>query len=139
VAAAVALVALALARLRPLRAEVRGPSMEPSLLDGDWVLALRLRPAVGDVVVVEHPGRPGFEIVKRVAAGPGDEIHVLPGGRPLPGPVRLGAGEWFLTGDRLDASTDSRAFGPVGTRNIRGVVRLAYRPGAGFVALRRRP
>ena len=28
-------------------------------------------PKVGDVVVVEHPGRPGYEMVKRIAAGAG--------------------------------------------------------------------
>jgi len=111
--------------------------MEPGLRDGDWVLALRLRPAVGDVVVVDHPARPGFEMVKRVAAGPGDEARALPGGEILPVPVRLGAGEWFVAGDRPAASTDSRSFGPVSTRHIRGVVRLAYRPGTGFVAIAR--
>ena len=96
--------------------------MEPALHDGDRVLFVRLRPAVGDVVVAEHPARPGFDLVKRVAGAPGDVVGTLPGGARLPEPVRLGPGEWFLVGDRPDASTDSRHLGPVGA--IRGVVRV---------------
>ncbi len=68
--------------------------MEPALADGDWVLAVsggRVR--VGDVVVVEHPGRRGFLIIKRVAG--------------------LVNGGWWVLGDSPDASTDSRHFGAV--------------------------
>jgi nickel-type superoxide dismutase maturation protease len=73
---------------------VAGASMDPALRDGDWILARRTaRIAVGDVVVVEHPGRPGMLVVKRVA-----EL------RP--------DGYWVL-GDHAAASTDSRQFGAV--------------------------
>ena len=45
--------------------------MEPLLPDGAWVLLLprpgRL-PRLGQVVVAEHPARPGFELIKRVAS-----------------------------------------------------------------------
>ncbi|MCU0300016.1 MAG: nickel-type superoxide dismutase maturation protease [Candidatus Nanopelagicales bacterium] len=73
---------------------VAGASMAPGLRDGDWVLARRVsRVRAGDVVVLEHPGRPGFLVVKRVdAVGPD--------------------GYWVL-GDAAEASTDSRHFGPV--------------------------
>jgi nickel-type superoxide dismutase maturation protease len=73
---------------------VAGSSMEPGLRDGDWVLARAGGPArVGDVVVVEHPHRPGLLMVKRVAG--------------------IGPDGLWLLGDRPDASTDSRHFGAV--------------------------
>lgn len=66
--------------------------MEPTLHEGDWVLARRDgRGRAGDVVVVEHPARPGMLIVKRVAA--------------------VGAQGFWVLGDALTHSTDSRDFG----------------------------
>ncbi len=94
--------------------------MSPVLEPGDWALAARpTRVRRDGVVVLEHPGRPGFEIVKRVVAVPGD---VAPDGRVL------GADEYWVQGDALDESTDSRAFGPVGRSSLRGAVRLVYGP-----------
>ena len=92
--------------------------MEPTLPDGTWALALRSRPRVGAVIVLEHPDRPGFELVKRIIGAPGDAI----------GDRRLGADEWWVEGDRAGASTDSRSFGPVSRRSIRGTVVVAYWP-----------
>ena len=92
--------------------------MEPSLHEGEWAVAVRRRVRVGDVVVVEHPERQGFELAKRVTGAPGDAAH----GR------RLAADEWWVEGDRADASTDSRSFGPVRGSSIRGAVVLVYAP-----------
>jgi signal peptidase I len=110
--------------------------MRPALLDGDVVLAFAgARPAVGDVVVAEHPGRPGYEVIKRVAGGPGDVARAGPdGGAPVP----LGAREWFLLGDAPDESTDSRSFGPVRTEHLRGVVRFVLWPAGRVGPVRRR-
>lgn len=73
---------------------VAGPSMEPTLRDGDWVIARRDgRARVGEVVVLDHPGRPGMLIVKRVQ--------------------RVDVDGYWVLGDAPDASTDSRHFGPV--------------------------
>lgn len=94
--------------------------MEPALHPGEWALAVApraLRP--GDVVVVRHPDQPGYEMVKRLAALPG---QIDAAGRPL------GADEWFVTGDATDASTDSRHFGPVPKEAIAGRVILVYWP-----------
>jgi hypothetical protein len=94
--------------------------MAPALEPGDWALttpARRVR--VGDVVVVEHPGRPGFQMVKRIVAGPGDR---LPGGHDL------GAGAWWVQGENEAESTDSRQFGPVRREHILARVRLVYWP-----------
>ncbi len=97
-------------RLRLTRYEVAEDSMNPTLRPGDWVLGVR-RPARlgrGDVVVVDHPHRPGFEVVKRVA-----EI----------GPAGL-----VLAGDNPDHSTDSRHFGPVAVAAVHARLLMVYHP-----------
>ncbi len=58
-------------------------------------------------------------MVKRVTAVGGD---VAPDGRVLE------AGEVWVEGDSPDASTDSRAFGPVRGGQLKGSVRLVYWP-----------
>jgi type IV secretory pathway protease TraF len=93
--------------------------MEPELRAGDFLVATSSGPLRRDsVVVVEHPRRPGFELVKRVAGMPGDRVD----GRVLQ------AHEYWVVGDRSDQSTDSRGFGPVNRGMVRGVVRLRYWP-----------
>ena len=101
--------------------------MEPTLRAGDFLVAVRSgRVGRGALVVVEHPKRPGFEMVKRVEALPGERV----GGRIL------GPGEYWLVGDRPDASTDSRAFGPLRLAAILGVVRFRYWPPSRLAAFR---
>jgi len=101
--------------------EVAEHSMRPTLDPGDWVLARRRPTTVrpGDVVVVEHPGRSGFELVKRVAAGPG-------GPRPDGGGL-LAADEIWVVGDNTP-SLDSDRLGPVSLDLVRARVLLRYRP-----------
>lgn len=115
---AVAYVAL---RWRPFRVEVHGDSMFPTLEFGDWAIAVRVPVRVGAVVVVEHPRRPGFELVKRVVAGPADTV--------ADGTV-LGADEYWVEGDAGESSTDSRAFGPVRSADVKGTVILVWWPPA---------
>ncbi len=113
------LAAAAWAAWRPFRVAVEGTSMGPELEPGDLLVATRtglLRP--GDLVVVEHPERPGFELVKRLTALPGEYV----------GALALGPDQYWVTGDRRGSSADSTWFGPVGARHIRGVVRLRYWP-----------
>jgi nickel-type superoxide dismutase maturation protease len=106
-------------RWRPFRVEVEGASMLPALFPGDWALAVAARRIRrGDVVVVEHPGRPGYEMVKRVAHVPGDHV----------GDRLLHPGEYWVLGDRPDTSTDSRHFGPVLRERIKAKVLLVYWP-----------
>lgn len=82
------------------RIRVRGPSMAPTLKDGDVVLARNGRnPRTGDVVVVTWVMRPGQLSIKR-AADPNGE-------------------GWHVEGDNADASTDSRELGPA---QVHGVV-----------------
>ena len=107
-----------MASLRPFRVEVAGSSMEPTLMPGDWLVASRVgRIRRGTIVVLSHPARP-MDLVKRVAAVPGDVVD----GRVL-GPL-----EYLVVGDNPPESTDGRAFGTVSRQAIEGVVRARYHP-----------
>jgi signal peptidase I len=112
------------ARLEPML--VQGESMLPTLRPGQRIAVgpptRRLRR--GAVVVVRHPARDGLELVKRVVGLPGERIHL---GNSQPDAV-LGPDQYLVLGDHLEASTDGRAFGPVGRDRIVGVVRFAYWP-----------
>jgi nickel-type superoxide dismutase maturation protease len=89
-----------LGRLPYRRIRVRGPSMAPTLKDGDVVLTRnRQQPRTGDVVVVTWVTRPGQLSIKRVTGAD----HNL----------------WHVEGDNPDASTDSRELGPA---QVHGVV-----------------
>ena len=106
-------------RWRPFRVEVSGPSMRPTLEPGDWALAtVPGRVRTGDVVVIEHPERPGFEMVKRVVHPPGERV---------PDDPTL-VDEVWVEGDDPASSTDSRAFGAVPLGLVRGRVRLVWWP-----------
>jgi nickel-type superoxide dismutase maturation protease len=74
------------------RVVVRGPSMSPTLSDGDLLLLrLRGRPRPGAVVLVRWAQRPGQLSVKRAVGRHGDG--------------------WWVLGDNPDGSTDSRHLG----------------------------
>jgi nickel-type superoxide dismutase maturation protease len=94
-------------------AAVSGDSMEPTLKSGDWVVisrSPRRGPRLGQVVVVEHPRQPGFELVKRVSALSRERRLI------------------WVAGDNQSASTDSDEFGPLGVDAVRGAVRARVRP-----------
>jgi signal peptidase I len=83
-------------------------------------LTYRFRaPRIGEVVVVRQPGADRLDL-KRIAAGPGAEVTVR--GQP----DFLGQDEWYVLGDNLDESTDSRDLGPVRTSDIAGRVWFRY-------------
>lgn len=112
-------IALAWFRWRPFRVAVEGGSMAPELEPDDWLVAVRTGSIPrGSIVVVEHPERLGFELVKRLTGVPGDTL----------GALVLGDDQYWIVGDRPEASTDSRWFGPVGRTAIKGVVVLRYWP-----------
>lgn len=122
----VALLLFALAASRFLqRYVVRGESMTPAFKPGDRLIAeslsYRLRPPrAGDAVIVRQPGSKGRKDLKRIAAAPGATVE------GLHGPHTLAADEWFVLGDNLDASTDSRSLGPVPRGDILGRVWFKY-------------
>ncbi|HVA02401.1 MAG TPA: nickel-type superoxide dismutase maturation protease [Acidimicrobiales bacterium] len=101
--------AIAFAVVRPRRVVVEGMSMEPTLAPGDRVLVVRARRLhADDVVAVEDPRDPRRLLVKRIGAVLENEIVVR--------------------GDNPQASTDSRAFGPVPTSSVLGRVVRCYSP-----------
>jgi signal peptidase I len=115
-----AVAAYAFLRWKPFRVDIAGASMHPTLEPGEWALAVSSgRFGRGDVVVVERPDRPGFELVKRIVAVPGD---LAPDGRVLD------ADAFWVEGDSPEASTDSRRFGPVPRAGLKARVLLVYWP-----------
>jgi nickel-type superoxide dismutase maturation protease len=79
--------------------------MNPTLKDGEVVLVDReaAKIEIGDIVVAKHPVEQTSEIVKRV-----ERINER--------------GHYFLIGDNLDDSNDSRHFGAVTKNYIKGKV-----------------
>jgi nickel-type superoxide dismutase maturation protease len=99
----VAVYAVVLAVNRSL-VEVRGPSMEPTLREGDRLLTVPARPGwldPGQVVVVADPADDSHLVVKRLSA--------------------IGAGQVQVHGDDPRASTDSRVWGPLPLRAVRRI------------------
>lgn len=100
--------------MRWRRVGIRGPSMSPTLSDGDVVLArFGAAPAPGDVVLVRWSERPGQLSVKRAEHPDGDG--------------------WWVLGDNPDGSTDSRMLGPA---HVVGVVRARLYPRPGRLRAR---
>jgi nickel-type superoxide dismutase maturation protease len=95
-----------------VRVRVSGPSMSPSVRDGDLLLARRVRAGAGvpdgAVVLARFPSRPELLVVKRVR-------------RTVEG------GHW-VEGDNPFVTDDSRTFGPAVVVG-RVVGRLWPRPG----------
>lgn len=111
---------------------VAGRSMEPALCHGDRVLVdlwtYRQRaPRIGELVLFEGPD--GEMMVKRFALLP-SHARLLPGHW---GPTETVDAYWLL-GDNPGSSRDSRGFGLVPAKRIRGRVILRYWPLAGSVS-----
>jgi signal peptidase I len=123
-AALLSLFGVAMTRL-VRRYVVEGRSMLRAYAPGDRLLVesltYRLRPPrAGEVVVVRQPGAGGRLDLKRLVALPGATVSAAGA------PRRLGPDEWYLLGDNLDESTDSRQLGPVSRRDIVGRVWFRY-------------
>lgn len=85
--------------------------MHPTLADGQTVLVDtraydRAMPAVGDVVLAEHPRQPGIPVVKRVA--------------------RLDGARVVLSSDNLDARANGPEFGIVDRQQVTGRVECTF-------------
>ena len=132
-------------------ATVSGPSMLPSLRDGDMVFLNRfsylfIEPQVGDIVAFPNPNDPSEHYIKRVIGIPGDIIDMRLGvvyinGIPLDDafsherisagdvnfPIIVEEGNFFVLGDNRNQSMDSRniAVGNISGRRMVG--RVAFR------------
>lgn len=90
---------------------VSGPSMVPTLRDGDAVLAYPVRrPRPGTVVIARFRSRPDLLVVKRA-------VREVGGARSDRG--------WWLVGDNPLVTDDSRRYGPA---DVLGRVLLRYWP-----------
>jgi signal peptidase I len=105
---------------------VEGPSMDPTLEDGDrvivdlWSLRRRL-PRNGEIVLLAGPAdEPLVKRVARIPAG-GAPATLLFTDSPL-------EPSFFVLGDNPRASSDSRSFGTVPRHRIRGRVVWRYWP-----------
>ena len=120
---------------------VKGDSMEPTLYDGELVVYTRINPKYekGDVISVRIPS--GEYYVKRIIAMAGDTVDIMDGrvyvndgliDEPYVAggtygqegtvryPFTVEDGQIFVMGDNREISMDSRTFGVVGTRQIKG-------------------
>jgi signal peptidase I len=109
------------ARFRgPWRVAVVEGSMRPAIEPGDWLLVdpvVTRWPRRGSIVVIREPETDVLAI-KRVAARPNEEVRGIVVRDPetaqdVTVSVRLGPDEAWLLGDNLEASIDSRRYGPV--------------------------
>ncbi len=119
-------------RLEPML--VDGDSMRPTLAPGQRIAVAPLTgpPPRGALVVLRRPASQGpqgsqvegerLEVVKRVAALPGDRVW-LAGTE-----TTLAADEYLVLGDNPARSIDGRSFGPVHSDDFVGIVRFAYWP-----------
>jgi len=106
---------------------VRGPSMTPTLREGEKVLARRVHGHTvrsGDIVILRVPGlgpdgTPNrYTAVKRVAATAGDPLPPFLSPPTTTGSELLPAGHLAVLGDNMTASVDSREWGLVPAANV---------------------
>lgn len=137
---------------------VKGPSMEPTYVHGDMVVAEKISylfsdPEMNDIVVCEYSENDEL-IIKRVIGVPGDEIDIYFDGEKVvlrvngdkieedyikeammqPGdmeyPYVVPEGCYFVMGDNRNASSDSRfmSIGAIPKENIDGKVLMKIWP-----------
>ena len=123
-------------------------SMIPTLTPGDYVFAdmsafAERGPNRFEIAVLRSPANPSLTIVKRIVGLPGETLElsggeVLIDGEPLKGPwgppsrsfgpEEIPEGHYFVLGDNIDESRDSRFIGAVPYQNLEGRIRVRIWP-----------
>lgn len=128
--------------------EIKGSSMNPTLLDGDRYILYRCpylwrSPRAGEIVVIKDPQDQDLSI-KRIIGLPNDLVEIRKDGvyvnnRKLSEPyltsvaafasglqrvkpTRLGPHQYFVLGDNRFRSADSRIYGPIQRDSILGLI-----------------
>lgn len=135
---------------------VKSISMQPTLFEREWLFVNKIaydfgHPRRGDVIILKDPSEDGDKkrlLVKRVIGVPGDSLEVKDGQLYVNGElqvepytdseiedgdfkaVTVGEGHYFVMGDNrhLGASKDSRIFGEVDEKAIKGKAELILWP-----------
>ncbi|MBI2594123.1 signal peptidase I [Candidatus Curtissbacteria bacterium] len=128
---------------------VKGESMAPNFANGELILTEKVsfrfeKPKRGDVVVFRAPTAQKVDFIKRIVGLPGETTTISDGiifinGQKLEEPyeiqktegeinVTLGENQYFVLGDNRRSSSDSRTFGPINKKALRGRSWLVYWP-----------
>ena len=129
---------------------VQGPSMQPTLVQGEYVIVNKLvyafqPPKLGEVVVFQFPEDRSRDLVKRVIGVPGDTVsmknglvilnnavleepYVTRGDSTTMPPITLGVSEFFVLGDNRQSSNDSRNWGAVTLEDLIGRAWVRFWP-----------
>jgi signal peptidase I len=148
-----ALAVYCLANLLTMRFVVDGPSMNPTLATGQFLLVSPLNYVLGqaergDIMVFHLPQDERRDFIKRVVGLPQEAVEIRDmlvyiNGQRLVEPYlveacepqhcsngfwQLGENEYFLLGDNRNQSYDSRSFGAISRELIIGEAVLRYWP-----------
>ncbi len=135
---------------------VSGESMEPNFSDGQYLIIDEIsyrfkEPQRSDVIVMYSPVQPSTFLIKRIIGLPGEEIKIengnviitkkdfsrfvlnedyLPSGlKTQPDSnILIKENEYFVLGDNRTRSSDSRVWGVLSNKNIKGRVLLRLWP-----------
>ena len=144
-------------KLLSVKMTVEGQSMWPGIKSDDIIYAERFNilskePIVGNIVVVIEPTDIGTQAIKRIIAGPHDEIRLVNSGisvngqrvgddiADISGDIQtkswlLADREYFLMSDNPNLSIDSRQYGPISRDSIVAMVWMINSPVDGFKRL----
>ncbi|MEX0918596.1 MAG: signal peptidase I [Candidatus Paceibacterota bacterium] len=125
---------------------VNGESMVPTFQNGEYLIVDELsyhfrEPKRGEVIVFRYPEDPAKFFIKRVIGLPGEsvviqdnQLSIIKGNQVITPDepyvrheapyqntkINLGADQYFVMGDNRDVSSDSRVWGPLTAKLIKG-------------------